>query len=103
MRPQAPALVFSLIVLLAVGAGLVVGLDGREQPRRQAQEFQQLVGGFGFGPATDLTSCPFAFDPRLGPDCAHRYGPIPGGETLCPHHACSVFDYPPLRQEATAR
>jgi hypothetical protein len=97
MRLTAPVL-FGIIMFLATAAGLVLTLDNDRSPGEQmrAQEFQTLVGGLGFGPASDLSECPFAYDPRLGPRCQQDAGPIMGGAVFCPHHACSVFDYPPL-------
>jgi hypothetical protein len=98
MHPKAPGILFSLILTLVVAAGLVLGFGSRPSARARAhsEEFQQLVGGLGLGPAADLSRCPFSFDPRLCPDCAQNAGPIPGGLYFCPHHACSVFYYPPL-------
>jgi hypothetical protein len=97
MRPKAPFL-FGIVVTLATAAGLVLGFDNGRQPREEmrAKAFQTLVGGLGFGPAIDLSDCPFAFDPRLSPRCKQNAGPIMGGAFFCPHHACSVFDYSPL-------
>jgi hypothetical protein len=87
-----------VVVLLLGGAVAVLVVEPASLARREShsREFQQLVGGLGFGPATDLASCPFAFDPRLCPDCARDLGPIPGGRYFCPHHAAAVLDYPPL-------
>jgi hypothetical protein len=98
MRPRGPAILFGVVVLLVAGAVavLVVGPPSRARREARSREFQQLVGGLGFGPATDLAPCPFALDPRLCPDCARDLGPIPGGRYFCPHHAGAVFDYPPL-------
>jgi hypothetical protein len=93
-------MVLLVIVLLVGSSTLLMAFDSWEQPRHQARAraLQERIGGLGFGPSANLSSCPFGYDPRLGPDCAHRYGPIAGGETLCPHHAGSVFAYPALRQ-----
>jgi hypothetical protein len=104
MHPKAPALLLSLVAALTAAAGLVLGLDGWPRARQEARsrEFQQLVGGLGFGPAADLSRCPFSFDPRLCPHCPQDHGPIPGGVYFCPHHACSVFPFPPLRSDAAS-
>jgi hypothetical protein len=89
---------FSLIVTLTAGAALVLGLGSAPpvQHERRTREFQELVGGLGLGPAVDLSSCAFAFDPRLCPTCPQDYGPIPCGAGFCPRHGCSIFSYPPL-------
>jgi hypothetical protein len=101
MRPKAPFL-FGIVVTLATAAGLVLVLDNGRRPREEmrAKAFQTLVGGLGFGPAADLSDCPFAYDPRLSPRCNQDAGPIVGGAFFCPHHACSVFDYSLLEGNA---
>ena len=95
---KAPAVCLALILALATAAGVALALDARprEGGQRQVQEFHQLVGGLGFGPALDLATCAFSCDPRLCPACPHDCGPVPGGMVFCPHHACSILDYPPL-------
>ncbi len=93
MSPRGPGFLLSLILALTVGAGVVLFWSG---PEPDSRPFQQLVGGLGLGPATDLADCAFAFDPRLSPDCSWNASPIPGGGCFCPHHACSVLAYPPL-------
>jgi hypothetical protein len=96
--PRAPTTLLAFTLLLVAGAAavLVAGSPGQARREARSREFQRLVGGLGFGPATDLSACPFGFDPRLCPDCARDLGPIPGGRYFCPHHAGAVFDYPPL-------
>src|SRR5262245_29408356 len=92
---RTPALLLTAILTLAVLAGLALALgDGRSAEERRAAEFHRLVGGLGFGPALDLASCEFGFDPRLCPSCSQDVGPIPGGLPFCPYHACSAFAYP---------
>ena len=93
MHPKVPTTMLVLIVLLTVAAVLAL----MAQPPAPGRDFQQLVGGLGFGPVVDLDGCGFAFDPRLCPTCAQNLGPIPGGKYFCPHHAGSILDYPPLR------
>lgn len=90
--------VLSLILALGVAAGGVMVVDslGPNHSREKTEEFQRLVGGLGFGPAVDLSQCAFNFDPRLGPDCPHNQGPLPGGAWFCPHHGCSILYYPSL-------
>jgi hypothetical protein len=95
-RAQWILLVMVLILSAAASFILVTDPGSRTSRNVHSREFQQLVGGLGFGPSTDLSQCPFAFDPRLGSRCAQDVGPVPGGACFCPHHACSVFDYPPL-------
>jgi hypothetical protein len=90
--PEKIVLITTLSLTLL--AGVIVGVDSREQgdPER-SMEFQHLVGGLGFGPAVDLASCPNSFDPRLSCRCPREFGPIPGGGYFCPEHACSIFYY----------
>ena len=95
---RAPALVLAVILGLAAAAAAALALGSRPPARQeeQAREFHRLVGGLGFGPAVDPARCAFSFDPRLCPACPNGCGPVPGGMFFCPHHAASVFDYPPL-------
>jgi hypothetical protein len=96
--PAAGALV-ALVGALALMAGAALLVDARlasDQPAQSAA-FQRLVGGFGFGPALDLSVCPFAFDPRVEDHCGFDDGPLPGGSAMCPCHTASVFFYPSLR------
>ncbi|HEV3446865.1 MAG TPA: hypothetical protein VG099_19660 [Gemmataceae bacterium] len=90
--PQKIVLIATLALTLS--AGVIIGVDSREQgDLERAMEFQHLVGGLGFGPAVDLASCPNSFDPRVSGHCLHDFGPIPGGGYFCPEHACSIFYY----------
>jgi len=102
---RAPSVLFAAILLLAATASLLLLLDARPSAERdrRAQEFQRLVGGVGFGPVVDLERCEFGFDPRLCPACSGDSGPIPGGMFFCPFHACSILDYPPLKDEKVRR
>ena len=98
MESRASAL--SVVLLLLTGAASAILIaESRTQRGREdrAEQFQHVVGGLGFGPALDLSSCAFAFDPRLDGDCEQERGPIPGGACFCPRHAGSVFVYPPLQ------
>jgi hypothetical protein len=83
-------------VALAAGAALVLTLGDRPRQEVQARQFQQLVGGLGCGPAVDLSTCAFSFDPRLCPACPQDHGPIAGGAFFCPHHACSILPCRPV-------
>jgi hypothetical protein len=98
MRPKAPLAVLAAIVLLTVAAGVLLLLEGRgrDAGAERAREYQQLVGGLGFGPALDLSRCANSFDPRLCPCCPAELGPIPAGRCFCPQHACSILAYPAL-------
>src|SRR5262245_39566779 len=98
MRSHRPSLLLVLILLLAATAGGLVLSDGLQPTRSAAgsREFQELVGGLGFGPAVDLSQCENAFDPRLCPHCSWEAGPIPAGSRFCPQHGSSVFYYPSL-------
>jgi hypothetical protein len=85
------------MVLVAACMG-VFWFDGSPQAESDARsaQFQDLVGGLGFGPAADLSRCAFSFDPRLCDRCPEDVEPIPGGVYFCPQHGCSILYYPPL-------
>jgi hypothetical protein len=91
--------VWGWLVLLLLGCASVAVLAVEKRLQRghaeQAAEFQRLVCGLGFGPALDLSGCPFGYDPRLDGSCAQEYAPLPGGSCFCPRHAGSVLHYPP--------
>jgi hypothetical protein len=89
------------VLLLTVLAGGILLAENRPQPQRAStrEAFQHLVGGLGFGPALDLSSCPFGFDPRLQSSCSFDCGPIPGGSCFCRRHAGAVFPYSTAGQE----
>jgi hypothetical protein len=97
MRPQAPLVLLAAILTLTVAAGVIVLVEsGDRGGAARAKEYQELVGGLGFGPAVDLSRCANSFDPRLCHHCPADFGPIPGGTPFCPQHACSVLYYPAL-------
>jgi hypothetical protein len=81
---------------IAAGLALLAGARSSSRQEQRSEEFQRLVGGLGLGPALDLSRCPFCFDPRVSFCCKQECGPVPGGIDFCPHHACSIFYYPPL-------
>jgi hypothetical protein len=87
---------FVLLAILTGAAGAILWAENRAQRQPHAEEFQRLVGGVGFGPAVDLSGCPFSFDPRLADSCAQDSSPIPGGSCFCSRHGTSIFFYPPL-------
>ncbi|HZU34992.1 MAG TPA: hypothetical protein VFA18_03745 [Gemmataceae bacterium] len=101
---RGPFIVLGILLLLVLGAGysLLAGNDVADGQAAHGQEFQEIVGGLGFGPATDLSQDANNFDPRLSPRCTGDLGPLPAGGPFCPGHACSIFAYPPLSEE-TAR
>jgi hypothetical protein len=98
LRGYLPFLAF-LLLFGATAAILVSEERIRRRQQAHAEEFQRLVGGVGFGPATDLSGCVFSFDPRLDGSRSLDYGPIPGGSCFYPQHASSVFFYRPLVRE----
>jgi hypothetical protein len=102
---KAPALLFALLLALGTAAGAALALGAQRPPavERRAEQFQRLVGGLGFGPALDLARCDSSYDPRLAPACQADTGPIAGGMFFCPHHACSIFDYPALEDVKVTR
>ena len=96
---RAPTVFLIVLLALAAAAGAVLASGARPPAGkvRRAEEFQRLVGGLGFGPAQDLSRCAFSFDPRLCPACPNDCDPVPGGIFLCPYHASSILDAPPLQ------
>jgi hypothetical protein len=84
------SLAFALLILV-VAAGTILFAESAAWDRRdrQAESFQRLVGGVGFGPALDLTGCAYSFDPRLEDRCSEECGPIPAGDCFCPRHDSS--------------
>jgi hypothetical protein len=105
MGGKRESLLVTAVLALAAGAAAVLVLDGEQGPgqERKSEEFQRLLGGLGFGPATDLSRCAFSFDPRVCPCCQEDTGLIPGGAHFCPHHGCSIFSYPPLDRRGEVR
>jgi len=93
MNTTIPRWILVSVIGLTVTASVIVLSESRRNPvaAGQSREFQQMLGGLGIGPAVDLSRCTLAFDPRLGPVCDSHFGPISGGEFVCPYHACSVF------------
>lgn len=81
---------------------VIADLPVQAESDRRHVNFQNLVGGLGFGPAQDLAHCPFHFDPRLGRCRQDEWGPLADGASLCPHHGGSVFCYPPLKESLFA-
>jgi hypothetical protein len=97
MESRENRLLLSLLILVAMVTAILVA-EGWTAQRRQdrSRDFQELVGGMGFGPAVNLSDCAFGFDPRLDGACGEDSGPVPGVECFCPRHAGSLFPYEPV-------
>lgn len=95
MNATIPRLVLTSLIGMFFAASAVMLTETHRDSvsAGRSREFQQMLGGLGFGPAIDLSRCTLAFDPRLGPICDSQLSPIPGGQFACPHHTCSVFDF----------
>ncbi len=94
MEPRGRYLFVVLLGLLGAASAVLLVEQGAQQHRgANAESFQRLVGGAGFGPATDLSGCAFSFDPRLDWACSAERGPVPGGSCFCPRHSGSLFFY----------
>ncbi len=77
---------FILLLLMTGAAGAILVAEdrrGRQWPARP-ESFQRLVGGLGFGPELDLSSCVFGFDPRLDGGRSTDYGSIPARPASVP-------------------
>ena len=86
---------FGLIVTVFAAAIMVLAVDSRlhDLAESQSRQFQELLHGFGFGPALDLSTCEFSFDPRLNESCPWDCVQTPGGIDFCPIHATSILPY----------
>jgi hypothetical protein len=94
MGRAAPLAILFTAMLLALTAIATVALDQGSHNSLKAAEFQRLVGGLGFGPATNLSDCPATFDPRISGVCPFQYEPIPAGQNfLCPRHSYSILPF----------
>jgi len=91
----------AVIAILVVAAGTAVGCYRQASPTRVADAagFQQLVGGLGFGPTVELSTCGVQFDPRLETTCNAHTGPIPAGSLLCPGCGRFLFSFSPRSAE----
>jgi hypothetical protein len=87
-----------MLVVAAAAAALIYEEQVQTRRDEQIETFQRLTGGIGFGPALELSTCTFGFDPRLDGVCSQQHYPIPGGGCFCPRHASSIFFYRPLEQ-----
>jgi hypothetical protein len=98
MRAKPALSILIGVLVLTVGASGLLLLANLEHPAvtGRGNEFQDLLGGLGFGPALDLSRCPQSFDPRLCSHCRQNLEPLPGAGCFCPQHACSIFYYPGL-------
>lgn len=84
-----------LSTVCAVGAVLFDG-PPRDDIAERRHQFQQLLGGLGFGATVSLSECCFCFDPRLRPVCSQMEGPLPAATVVCRQHMGRVTEYPHL-------
>jgi hypothetical protein len=96
MNPKAPWLLLGAVLALTGSAGILLATEALATKGHERQVFQELVRGFGLGPALDLDPCGLGFDPRICPLCSAQNGAIPGVMWFCPHHAGSIFFYRPM-------
>ncbi|MFL5244979.1 MAG: hypothetical protein ACJ8FY_22990 [Gemmataceae bacterium] len=95
MKPQTAVLTLALLVLASVsGAILIAESHSQDGRQKHAEEFQNLVGGLGFGPSVDLSGPAFVFDPRLVESSFPLESPFPLGHYLGRGQAMSIFYYP---------
>lgn len=100
MSRWATHLLLAVVLLLMLGTVATVVLAQRTPgSAARSQEFQELVGGLGFGPATELSEDASTFDPRVCPTSPGDLGPLPAGREFSTRQACSIFAYPPLKTE----
>jgi hypothetical protein len=96
MIDRASAILFASTVVLALAAGSLLAVAGRDDSARQRDlrgaDFQRLVGGLGFGADLDLSQCSACFDPRLSRTCDY-IGPLPEGAAYCQRHSARMFDF----------
>ena len=83
----------ALVVVLVAFVVLAITVDPwlHRDADLHSQQFQQLTGGLGCGPSTDLAHCEYCFDPRLAAECSRDIGSVIGGRWFCPFHSCSIF------------
>jgi len=87
----------ALTLAIAAVSCLAISNGPGEWDSVKAIEFQQMVGGLGLGPATNMSECPALFDPRIAVTCPYEYEPIPAGQNFfCSRHACSILSLPNL-------
>lgn len=94
--PRDPSIRLLIVVaILVIAAGTAVGRCCRPASARPVASagFQQLVGGLGFGPTVELSTCPVQFDPRLETTCNAHTGAIPAGGLLCPGCGRFLFSF----------
>jgi hypothetical protein len=103
MSSRSQAALAATIVLLAAAALGAIAADPWLAAEGQTAAFQRLTGGLGLGPATDLSVCAFAFDPRISPACPAWSGPIAGGGWFCRCHPRVGWDFPPFAPADASR
>jgi hypothetical protein len=95
MSPRTAA--FALLLVLTAGAGAVLVSEAEADDRAtDAETFQRLLNGLGFGPSLVLSPGPFYFDPRLDDGRAAEMEVIPGSAYFSPQKVDRIFSYPPL-------
>jgi hypothetical protein len=89
---RGPTIVLTLVglLLLAAGCAVTFAMGSGSRSTTRGEEFQDLVGGLGGGPATDLSVCEFRFDPRLDFDCSLDVGVAPAAKSFCACHGCTI-------------
>ena len=95
---QESNVILGVVVLFAAALGVLVFPATGVVPERT--EFQQLIGGLGFGSEADLSRCAFGFDPRIDRQCSRQESPVPCGMSFCPVHGVAVFTYSKLANTA---
>ena len=93
MQKRAHRLMSFIVLLLLAAVGIVTAESWQAVRRRSgaAVEFQELVGGLGFGGELDLSRCAHAMDPRIQSTCTAHLGPLLSGELCCVCHSFSSF------------
>src|SRR5260370_1164975 len=104
-RDTRPTCDYDGIVIYPAYAGRVIDADGVDHAFCCivfAQPWMERGGRRGCGPVVDLSRCAFRVAPRRCAYCPLNHGPIPGGVSFCPQHACSILYCPPLSSQAGA-
>jgi hypothetical protein len=97
ITPNRLLIVTTVLVALAITA-LIADARLASSRRDASVEFQQLLGGLGFGPALDLVRDSSRFDPRLGYDGPEINGPIPRAVEVGSSDPVSISSHSPIRR-----
>jgi hypothetical protein len=91
------ALLVGILVFLVASVAAILIVEGPAHAERasRSEAFQRLLGGIGFGAATDLASSAFDFDPRLESTSSQGHGAIPGGSCFSWRRGCGTLIYYP--------